>query len=184
MLAYLFWHHPNEDCARAEYESRLDAFHLTLRGADAKGLCSSASFRVSGLPWINESGAAYEDWYVVDDWSAFGPLNTLSVNGARKEPHDRAAGAMAFGAGGIYTLRAGEDGALDGPSAQWIAKPKGMAYEVFDDLVQPLLRDGSALWRRTMVLGPGLEFCVTGRTPRALPKPLSALSVRRAPIAL
>lgn len=183
MLAYLFWHYPRDDVKPPEYEAGLAAFHGVLQRAGMNGLQLTTSYRVKGLSWINAGGAAYEDWYLVEDWADFGPLNAIAVGGERKDPHDRTAAEMSLGAGGLYALRAENEGALVSEHAAWLAKPKGMTYAEFDDLVEPALTPGAILWRRMMVLGPATEFCLTSPQGIALPPPLqAAVALEREPI--
>ena len=53
MLAYLFWHRPEEAVDPVEYEERLRGFHRALGSR-------SGSFRLDRLPF--GSGGGYEDW--------------------------------------------------------------------------------------------------------------------------
>jgi hypothetical protein len=163
----------------ADYEQHLRDFHAVLQSAGLPTLRASTSYRIGGLPWINEGRTAYEDWYVVDDWAAFGPLNSIAVGGDRKNPHDQAAHAMQLGAGGIYGCRFENQGEPVATYAHWLSKPKGMTYDEFDALAKPLLGAGAMLWRRMMVLGPGLEFCLTSPEPVAFPAPLQAVRLAR-----
>ncbi len=179
MLAYVFWHYPKKDVDRVTYESSLNVFHAALANSGMHGLKFSTTFRIADLPWINESRPAYEDWYILKEWSAFEDLNALAVSGERRSPHDSAARAMGTGAGGIYALRNQRDGAPAAQCAQWIIKPRGMPYETLDNLLNPLMQNGSTLWRRMMVLGPGYEFCLTGPSPAKVPEPLQALEITR-----
>jgi hypothetical protein len=178
VLAYIFWHHPQPAAPIDAYENSLTTLHETLREGAIPGFAGSATYRVNGLPWINAGADAYEDWYLVDEWSAIEDLNEAAVAGARKTPHDRAAAAYASGAGAIYHLRAG-DGALGRVRvATWLAKPQGMHYPEFDALLAPLVTAGASLWRRQLVLGPGPEFCLAAGEATALPAALDGRTVQ------
>jgi hypothetical protein len=179
ILAYVFWHHPLVQTDRSAYEADLLALHSRLK--EAGGVIDSVTFAISGVPWANAGGPAYEDWYLVAGWPELGALNTVAVSAERKPPHDGAARGYAAGAGGIYALRRGTNALREAASVQWLAKPRGMPYAGFDAATATAGAHG-AVWRRQMVLGPGPEFCITGRTPSALPAPLEALSIARVPI--
>lgn len=144
MLAYVFWHRPRAGVEASEYERRLRAFHERLGEL-------SASFRVAPLPFA--AGEGYEDWYLVDDWSALGTLNAAAVSGERQAPHDSAAELAAEGWGGIYALVRGA--ALPPLTAQWVSKPAGESYEAFLESLP-----AGTVWQRRLVLGPAPEFCL------------------------
>lgn len=139
MLAYVFWHRPAET---AGYEDALRAFHSSLTN-------TSASFRLQSLPF-GDRGPGYEDWYLVDDWSALGELNATAVDAAHKPPHDAAAHKAAAGWGGVYALVSG--GPAEPPqSAHWSHEGP----------------QASVLWQRQMVLGPAPEYCAADGEPDA-----------------
>jgi len=133
LLAYVFWHRPAPDVERAAYEERLRAFHARLGVA-------SAAFRLHALPWRHEDG--YEDWYLVEDWTALGELNARAVKAAGDQ-HDRAARLAAEGWAGVWRL---VDGRPEPPGAvRWQAEapPAGTPH-----------------WRRQMTLGPAPQHCL------------------------
>lgn len=178
MLAYVFWHYPQPATPIDGYENSMTALHTTLREGAIPGFARSATYRVNGVPWANAGSDAYEDWYLVDDWTAIGDLNEAAVAGARKAPHDRVVAGYASGAGAIYSLRAG-GGALEPVrAATWLGKPHGMAYPEFDALMAPLVAAGASLWRRQLVLGPGPQFCLTAAEAAALPTLLEGRTVQ------
>lgn len=156
MIAYIFWHWPER---LDGYEAALAEFHRRLAGAGLPGLRATATYRVSGLPWIG-AAEGYEDWYVVGDFSDLGPLNEGAVGPEVRPYHDRPAAMTAGAAGGLYGLRTG---AIDLRQAvvTWISKPHGMAYGDF----YAGLPAAAALLRRQMVLGPAPEFCAFGELP-------------------
>lgn len=71
MLAYVFVHRPAEGADRRQYASRLRAFHAALRAAPSRGFLRSWVWRAEAGPL----GAAFEDWYLLEDWAALGALN-------------------------------------------------------------------------------------------------------------
>jgi hypothetical protein len=157
MLAYVFWHWPEPGVDRARYEDRLLAFHRALRGAPSAGFRGSRVLAIEGAPWAPR-GAAYEDWYLVDDFAALGALNEAAVTASRQAPHDDVARLARGGAGGVYRRLSAGDGAAD--AVRWFAKPAGEGYATF------LARLPAAeAWQRQMVLGPAPEFCAFGPAP-------------------
>jgi hypothetical protein len=137
LLAYVFWHRPAPGVDVGEYEARLREFHATLDVV-------SAAFRLHVLPWRHEDG--YEDWYLVEDWTALGELNAAAVAAARKGEHDAAARLAGEGWAGVWRLIRGA-----------AEPPAGLRWEATapDDEAAPY-------WQRQMTLGPAPEFCVVG----------------------
>jgi len=161
MLAYVFWHRPNDGTAAAEYEARLRTFHEVLAGAPPAGFHQSFSYRVSGAPWIPGGGPAYEDWYVLRDAAALDPLNQAAVSGPRHGPHDAVAARAQWGAAGLYLLRHGAPAFAAVARALWLPKPAGQSYETFYAGIRAYAGSETwALWGRQMVLGPTPEFCL------------------------
>jgi len=157
VLAYLFWHSPAASADAAEYEALLAAFHARLREAPPPGFRASAAFAVT-TSW---GGDGYEDWYLVDDWSALGVLNADAVDDVRGPEHDPVARLAAKGAGGVYELRAGDLHVAAAGAAEWSAKPLGNPYGEFEAALTEG-RDPAefALWQRQLVLGPAPEYCL------------------------
>jgi hypothetical protein len=177
MLAYVFWHQPAEPAAHAAYEELLQRFHRALAESAPDGFVTSASFALSGIPWL-PPGAAYLDWYNVTDFPALGVLNEAAVAGARKVPHDEVAGRAGIGFGGLYRLIFGRPD-LEGMAAgTWLRKPDGMPYPEFRERASALV-DSSCmgLWQRQMSLGPGPEFCLLGPNHAAAPDAFRPLPV-------
>ena len=180
MLAYIFWHWSRPEVEAADYERELNAFHQALGDAGAEGFLRSASFRIAAAPWINGGGKAYADWYLVAGSYALDPLNEVAVSGGQREPHNRAAGWAAGGAGGLYRLRTGEPGLAGAAVESWFSKPVGMGYPELYSLLQPLTdRPHVELWRRQMVLGPAPEFCLVASEALEIPKQLVPIGVTR-----
>lgn len=161
-LAYVFWHWPSAGVDVGEYESRQRAFHAALRDAPPSGFKGSFTHAIKGVSWAADGGAAYEDWYLVDDFAALGALNEAAVSASRRAPHDLAAAHAAGGTAGIFGLRLGR--ATTNPiMATWFAKPAGMSYStLFAQLTSELAAFDGGLWMRQMTLGPGTEFCLLG----------------------
>lgn len=136
MLAYVFWHRPRPDVDLDRYEHALSLFHDSLENP-------SAAFRLDELPFGGRE-AGYEDWYLVDDWTALGELNARAVDARHRAGHDAAAELSGHGWGGVYAL-------VRGP-----AEPPAAARWQHRAPSDPEV----AHWQRQMVLGPAPEFCV------------------------
>jgi hypothetical protein len=155
MLAYVFWHRPAADVDVEAYENALRLFHGSLD-------VTSASFRLARIPFAEVEG--YEDWYLVEDWSGLGELNSRAIDATHREAHDRAASGTAEGWGGVYALVRGETAIPDG--TEWFEKPLGQRS---DDFLAA--RPEQTIWRRQMVLGPAPEFCAAA-SPSRIRQPL------------
>jgi len=201
VLAYLFWHRPLDPAAVDAYERAVFAFHRSLARSRPVGMCGSWSFRVPDVPWRAAPGAgegepaaaspAYEDWYLVEDFTALGVLNEAAVGHGHRTPHDEAARRSGAGAGGLYALVEGEHpGPLSAARlAVWVARPPGSERRPLGELLGDGIDPRSAsLWRRQLVLGPAPEFCLlagetpAGVAPARLPAGWTATSVERVPI--
>jgi hypothetical protein len=213
MLAYVFWHRPLDGSAAEAYEHAEVAFHRSLARARPAGMRGSAVFRVAELPWLApvpaadatpiepaggkaqgdpQSGAAgYEDWYLVEDYTALGILNEAAVAHGHRTVHDDLARRFGTGAGGLYGLVEGElapglDSIGDAAIAVWVARTPGVERRPLGEL----LGDGmdprhASLWRRQLVFGPAPEFCLLapepppGVAPTRLPAGWTARSLTR-----
>jgi hypothetical protein len=183
MLAYVFWHWARPGVAPGAYEAAQRAFHASLAAAPAAGYAGSFSVAPppDGLPWVS-GGAAYEDWYLVEDFTALGALNEAAVSGARAPVHDVAAAGAAGGTGGLYRLRHGRV-SREPRHALWFGKPDGMRYDELFTRVTPLVeRAEGALWVRQLTLGPAREFCLHTVAPVNLPATVQALAVALRPV--
>jgi hypothetical protein len=154
MLAYVFWHTPVAIDGLATYEAALAAFHQSLDPADISGFRGSQAFLIQGAMWVSSS-VVYEDWYLVDDFTALGELNDAAVSGHRQRPHDDVAGMAGQGMAGIYALRQGAAQLSDARRTAWFDKTAGASYDEF----LGRLGGRESLWQRQMVLGPTPEFC-------------------------
>ena len=182
MLAYVFWHWRRGDADVGAYESAQRHFHDVLAAEPSSGFRGSFSHALSGAPWANAGGDAYEDWYLVDGSAALDPLNTAAVTAARQAPHDAAAAHAAGGTAGLYRLRLGT--VSGSPTvAQWFAKPAGMPYpELFALLEGPVTAAHGALFLRQMTLGPTTECVLLAPAAATLPKSIDALTLRLRPV--
>jgi hypothetical protein len=154
MLAYVFWHTSGAIDGIATYEAALAAFHSSLDPADIRGFRGSQAFLVQGAMWVS-STVVYEDWYLVDDFTALGELNDAAVAGHRRLPHDHVAAMAGEGIAGIYALRQGAAQLSEARRAAWFGKSAGASYDEFVGR----LGGRRSLWQRQMVLGPTPEFC-------------------------
>ena len=96
----------------------------------------------------------YEDWYLVEDFTALGTLNAAAVSGAAKAPHDAAAAAARAGVGGVMGHVAGPPLPARPGWAAWLGKPAGVGYDAFHAELEAALDGEASAWRRQMVLGP------------------------------
>ena len=183
MIAYLSWHRPAADVAAASYEEALNGFHRSLARRPPSGFRGSTAFRVAELPWAGEArredagGAAYEDWYLLDDWGSLGVLEEAAVARGHVSRHDALAGMAALSTGAIYRLSEGQPRLEQARVAVWVTRASGQAVPLLADL----LADGAcgeraSLWRRSLGLGPAPEYCLlaaeepAGAAPARLPR--------------
>jgi hypothetical protein len=173
MLAYVFWHRAAAGVDQAAYEQALERFHRSLARRPPSGYRRSAALRLPELPWLapaagtDEKAPGYEDWYLVDDWSAVGVLEEAAVSRGHLSAHDAAAARVGAAAGAIYRLVEGCD-RLDAEHAVWVKhkpghEPPSLGALLGDGMTPE--RDG--LWRRCMVLGPAPEHCLLAAEPTA-----------------
>jgi hypothetical protein len=171
MLAYLSWHRAAAEVDPAAYEQALERFHRSLAHRPPSGFRGSASFRLDELPWLAPAAAVgagqadeqagYEDWYLLDDWSAVGVLEEAAVSRGHFTAHDRVASLAGVATGSIYRLIEG-CARLDGAAvAVWVSRAPGHEHPslaaLLGDGMQP---DLGGLWRRCLGLGPAPEFCL------------------------
>lgn len=178
MLAYVFWHRPQDESSFAAYEHAEIAFHRSLAHMPPVGLRGSAVFRVGELPWLPAPAdgdarereapiGGYEDWYLVEDYAALGVLNEAAVGRGHRTAHDEAARRFGAGAGGLYGLIEGEAHAsllADTSLAIWVTRPPGSTRPELGELLCDGMEPGQAsLWRRQFVFGPAPELCLLAR---------------------
>jgi len=170
MLAYVFWHWPQSSVAPETYLAHLERFHHTLAANKPPGFHRSVVFRIADADWLQTRGLAYEEWYLIDNSAAMDPLNDGAISGACEQPHNLVAREAAGGTGGLYRLRSGEEVLSEARFAVWLAKPDGVSYRAFYDVLAPLTAQPNvALWGRQMTLGPTTEFCLHSQSPIQLP---------------
>jgi hypothetical protein len=193
VLAYLFWHRPRAGVEPAEYEADQVAFQHSLAVNPPAGFVANASVRLARCPWLAAGGPeapAYEDWYVVEDWTALGVLEQAAVGAGHRSRHERVAGKVGAGAGAVYRLVEGTGpGTLAAPTATWVdASLDIRAAEVGEMLADGVDRDGASLWRRALVLGPAPEHCLLAPAPppgaaqTRLPPGWCAVTLAREPL--
>ncbi len=183
MLAYLLWHRPADGIEQEAYERAGEGFHRSLHHALPAGFRGSAIYRVDELEWLDPpfggqaGGAGYEDWYLVEDFTALGVLNEAAVAHGHRTAHDEVARRFGTGAGGLYGIMEGHADLAEAPLGIWVSRPPEAAKPVLGEL----LGDGldpqhSSLWRRSLVLGPAPEYCLlahespAGIAPSRLPQ--------------
>lgn len=196
MLAYVFWHRPRPDVELDAYEGAQLAFHRSLSHSRPAGMRCSAVFKIDETPWplaadeatrADGAIARYEDWYLLEDFTALGVLGEAAVGHGHRSAHDDAARRFGGGAGGVYALvegaRApgGELGAPIGEAnvAIWVARPLGDEPRELGEL----LGDGmdprhASLWRRQLVLGPAPEYCLLVREESVFDEPAGVAHTR------
>jgi hypothetical protein len=165
LLAYLFWHRaaPAEDAA--DYENALVGFHHSLLHQRPEGLLSSVTLRAAEVPWLGAGGPGYEDWYVLDSWSALGVLEEAAVGRGHRTAHDRASRRMGEGTAAVYGLLEGCPDPAQAVSAAWVAPAPGpgpVPVEVLELLGDGLDPAVGGVWRRKIGLGPAPEVVVLG----------------------
>jgi len=195
VLAYVFWHRPAAGVHADDYERSLAHFHRSLAQSPPAGYCSSLTLRAAELPWL-AGGAGeigYEDWYLVENWTAIGVLEAAAVSRGHAGAHDSAARAMGAGAGAVYRLLEGGLALEDAVQAVWVSRPAGSGEAQLADLLGDGFEEAqSALFQRSLVLGPAPELCLlsaetdglleTGVAGSRLPASWRATSAAREPL--
>ncbi len=176
MLAYVFWHWPKDERSARSYESALKKFHDVLARRKPDGFVSSTTFKIARLPWKHGS-KAYEDWYLVENFSSLGTLNEGAISPTCLSAHNAVARLSGGGTGGVYKLRGSEASLDDSSWATWFSKPEGTKYKDFFKELSRMKSDStSRLFQRQLVLGPAPEFCLLGTIPvklRGLARPVT-----------
>jgi hypothetical protein len=181
VLAYISWHLPAATVEAAAFEQALERFHRSLAHRPPSGFRGSAAFRARGLPWLAQddagagavSGGAgpvagYEDWYLVDGWSALGVLEEAAVARGHHSRHAAVAAMAGVSKGAIYRLIEGLPRLERAPLAVWVKRSPGHAPVTIEDLLADgMERDAAGLWRRCLGLGPAPEYCLLAAEPPA-----------------
>jgi hypothetical protein len=167
VLAYISWHRPAREVEAAAYERALERFHRSLARRPPSGFRGSVAFRAAELPWLAADssaphpGAGYEDWYLVDGWSAVGVLEEAAVARGHVSSHDAMAAMAGTARGAIYRLSEGHPRLGEARVAAWIAPAPGYASVTIGDLLgDGMDRQAAGLWRRCLGLGPAPEYCM------------------------
>jgi hypothetical protein len=188
VLAYISWHLPAPAVQAAAFEQALERFHRSLAHRPPSGFRGSAAFRAGELPWLGHddfgdrsvsggagplSGgaaplSAYEDWYLVDGWSAVGVLEEAAVARGHQSSHEAVAAITGASKGAIYRLIEGLPRLERAPLAVWVKRSPGHAPVTVEDLLADgVERDAAGLWRRCLGLGPAPEYCLLAAEPPA-----------------
>jgi hypothetical protein len=186
MLAYLSWHRAAAAVEQTAYEQALERFHRSLAHQPPNGFRGSSAFRLSELPWLApvagaEQAPGYEDWYLLDDWTAVGVLEEAAVARGHLTAHDSIAGLAGCATGSVYRL---VEGHARGPdtsavthapeigeetdTAVWVARAPGHEHPSLGALLgDGMDRKRDGLWRRCIGLGPAPEYCLLAAEPAA-----------------
>ncbi len=169
MLAYIAWHRPAREADVATYERAIAHFHSSLAHSPPSGFGGSVAFRAAELPWLpigdrtSQLEGGYEDWYLLDSWSAIGVLEEASVSHGHVQAHDAVASLTGVSTGAIYRLSEGYQNPGDARLSVWVTPAPGHEHPS----IEALLGDGmdpatTGLWRRCLGLGPAPEYCLLG----------------------
>ena len=191
MLAYLSWHRAAPGVDAAVYERALEHFHRSLAHRPPTAFRGSATFTVAELPWLAAGEGAgdeggYEDWYLLEDWSAVGVLEEAAVSRGHLTAHHNLAALAGAATGSVYRLIEGSAQPQASGAAVWVSRSPG--HE--NPSLAALLADGmdpalGGLWRRCLGLGPAPEFCLlaadapAGVAPGRLPSGWTARTLER-----
>ena len=174
MLAYVFWHWPQPEVKRPDYEKALVDFFNALRTVRPHGFLDCFGYRLDSFPWKAPVSDGYEDWYLIKDFYSLGILNEAAVSGAMTAPHRSIASRAAGGSGGLYKLNSA-DHIEQVRFSTWFPKATGMSYHDLNSILNTL--DRSNQWQRQMTLGPAPEFCVQSNERVVLPSSLNITTV-------
>jgi hypothetical protein len=180
VLAYITWHRAAAGVDAVAYERALERFHRSLAHVPPSGFRGSSAFRVEEMPWRADAGEAetpgYEDWYLVDSWSALGVLEEAAVARGHASRHEAVAAMAAQATGAVYRLGEGHPRLADARVGVWVAAAQGHRAPTLADLLgDGMDREAAGLWRRCLGLGPAPEYCLlapevpAGVAPARLP---------------
>jgi hypothetical protein len=174
VLAYISWHRPAPGVDAAAYERALARFHSSLEHRPPSGFGGSVAFRAAELPWLgalsggSEPRGGYEDWYLLDGWSAIGVLEEAAVSRGHVTAHDAVASKAGVSTGAIYRRSEGHAPLAEARVSVWVTRGRGHESPT----IASLLGDGmdpatAGLWRRCIGLGPAPEYCLLATEPPA-----------------
>jgi hypothetical protein len=195
MLAYVTWHAPAPGVDSDAYEQALVAFHRSLAHVPPSGFQRSVTFRIAQWPAPERDGGwadsdAYEDWYLVDNWSSLGVLEEAAVSRGHFTLHRAVAEHAGAAIGGVYRLSEGHPDLAQARIAAWVAPARDHAPPTVADLLgDGMDRECAGLWRRALGLGPAPEYCLlaasapAGLGPERLPAGWRAVVQERSALA-
>jgi hypothetical protein len=99
MLAYVFWHWPQDERTARSYELALRTFHNVLARMKPDGFVKSTSFKIAQFPWKHAS-KAYEDWYLMENFASLGTLSEAAISPTCLSAHNAVARMSGGGTGG------------------------------------------------------------------------------------
>jgi hypothetical protein len=180
VLAYVAWHRPATGVDGVAYEQSLERFHRSIARVPPSGFRGSSAFRIDALPWEGDAEEAgqpgYEDWYLLDSWTALGVLEEAAVAHGHASRHDAVAKMAAQAIGAVYRLSEGHPRLEHARVGVWVAPARGLAPPTLADLLgDGMDREVAGLWRRCLGLGPAPEYCLlapeapAGVAPARLP---------------
>ena len=137
------------------------AFSRALADLYCPGVRRITSFRTSTVPWLDEP-LGYEDWATIDGSCALETLNEQAVSGHMAALHGTVAQQMGVGYGGVYYHLWGNMDPHLAARAQWLSRPRGIEFRPVLEGISRTAAAPVSVWRRFMVLGPGLEFVILG----------------------
>jgi hypothetical protein len=150
-----------------------------LISAKPAGLIDALSFRIDKRPWKTKTGNSYEDWYVLEDFSAMGIMNEAAVSSTVFKSHESIARVASGGTGGIYKLIKGKLELRESHFSVWMQKPQGISYKSFSEIISRISERGrTKVWQRQMVLGPAPEFCLHSEDMLSIPLEYHPIMIR------
>jgi hypothetical protein len=172
VLAYISWHRPAPDVDQHAYEHAIERFHRSLAHRPPSGFAGSTAFKAAELPWPQAGdgsqalGEGYEDWYLLDSWSAVGVLEEAAVSRGHLGAHDAVASKAGLSTGSIYRLTEGHAGIAQARVGVWVSRSRGQEHPSLDALLGDGMDPAAAgLWRRCLGLGPAPEYCLLATEP-------------------
>ena len=188
VLAYVSWHRPAAGVDRDAYEQAIEGFHRSLAHRVPSGCRGSTAFRAATLPWLGsseeqapEGDGGYEDWYLLDSWTAVGVLEEAAISRGHISAHDVAARLAGIATSSIYRLSEGHPDLAHTCLGVWVARAPGHASPTIGDLLgDGMDRQSAGLWRRCLGLGVAPEYCLLAADPSSV-RDLSGVAEARLP---